>query len=61
MKFDIEYINPMNNPGTCYAVEADTPEEACVRTPYLLAASSQWYPDQFTVLSAKISIYEEKK
>lgn len=60
MRFDIEYINPLNNPGIIYAIEADCPQQACNQAPYWLAASSQWRPDQFTVISAKISMYEDK-
>lgn len=59
MKYDIEYVNPLNNLGIMYAVVANSPQEACDIAPYWLAASSHWRPDQFTVLSAKISIYED--
>lgn len=61
MKYDVEFINPMGNGGIHYAVIADSPEEAIEKSPHLLAASSQWRPDQFTILSAKISIYEEQQ
>lgn len=61
MKFDVEYINPLGNPGTHYAVEAFSIEEAEQISPEYLAASSQWRPEQFKIISAKISIYEENK
>lgn len=61
MKYDIEFINPMGSPGIHYALEADTPEEAAEQSPHWLASSSQWRPDQFTVTSVKVSIYEENK
>lgn len=61
MKYDVEYFNPMGNPGVMYALEADSPQEACNAAPHWLAASSQWRPDQFTVTSAKISIYEDNR
>lgn len=59
MKFDITFNNPMGNPGILYKIEADTPEEACGQAPHLLAASSQWHPEQFTVLTAKLSKHED--
>lgn len=58
MKYDIEFINPLGNPGTHYGLEADSPEDAAAQSPYWLAAASQWRPDQFTVTSVKLSIYE---
>lgn len=58
MKYDINFINPLGNPGVHYALEASSPQEACDQSPYWLAVSSHWRPDQFTILSAKISIYE---
>lgn len=61
MKYDIEFINPMGNPGTLYALEADSPEDAAAQSPHWLAASSQWRPDQFKVTSVKVSIYEDAK
>lgn len=60
MKYDIEYINPMGSSGVMYALEANSPREACDQAPYWLASSSQWRPDQFTIVAAKISIYEDK-
>lgn len=59
MKYDINFINPMGHPGTHYALEADSPEEAANQSPQWLAASSQWRPDQFKVVSVEKSIYEE--
>lgn len=59
MKYDIDYINPMGNPGVHYALEANSAEEAAQQSPHWLAASSQWRPDQFQVTAVRISIYEE--
>lgn len=58
MKYDIHFINPVGNPGTHYALEADSPEEAAEQSPHWLAASSQWRPDQFKVISVEESVYE---
>lgn len=55
--YDVEYINPLDNPGVLYAVIADTPEQAALEAPYRLAVNTHWLPEQFTVVSVKISIY----
>lgn len=61
IKFDVECINPLNHQEIFYGFEAESPQEACDQVPYWLAVSSQWKPDQFKVISAKLSIQEEKK
>jgi hypothetical protein len=61
MKYDLEFINPLGNPGTHYAFEAETIEEAETLSPHWLSASSQWRPEQFKIVSVKKSIYEENK
>lgn len=61
MKYDLEFINPLGNTGTHYAFEAESPEEALAASPHWLAASSQWRPDQFKIVSIKQSIYNEKE
>lgn len=58
--FDVDYTNPLNNPGTLYAIIADGPEDAARQTPYRLAASSQWRPNQFKVLAVRVSIYSDQ-
>lgn len=59
MRFDVNLINPLGGDELMYAVIADSPEQAMQTAPILLSSSSQWRPDQFTVTSAKISIYED--
>lgn len=59
IKFDLTYIGPTDVIGTYYAFLANSPEEAISQAPYWLAACSQWRPDQFKIISAKISIYED--
>lgn len=59
MLFDVELKNPRGNPETMFAVAADSVEEVFTKAPELLASSSQWRPDQFEVLSVRISIYEK--
>lgn len=60
IKFDIEFINPMGNAGVLYEISASSPQEAIEKAPQMLAASSQWRPDQFIIISVKISKHEVK-
>lgn len=59
MKYDIHFINPMDSVGIHYALEADCAETAAKISPHMLAASSQWLPEQFKVIKVEKSIYEE--
>ena len=54
-KFDVEFLNPKNNPGTLAAFLAEDEEDAKTRAPIALAASSQWHPEEFTILAVKPS------
>ena len=59
MKFDVELISPSGFKETHYAVVANTPEEAAIISPILLTISSSWKPEDFKVISVKISQYED--
>lgn len=60
-RYDIDFINPMGNPGTHYAFEAESEEQAREQSPHWLAASSQWRPDQFKVTAVRPSIYQKQE
>lgn len=60
MRFDIEYLNPKNNPGTLYAIKCENEEEAALLAPILITASSQWKPEDIKIISVKKSIYAEQ-
>lgn len=55
LHFDVEFINPLGYPGTLVALCSDSVEKALSEAPFWLSASSQWRPDQFKVVSAKLS------
>lgn len=59
MKFDVSYINPLGNPGTFMEFPCESVEEVVRLTPFWLAASSQWSPEQFKVVSVKLSSNQE--
>lgn len=59
MRFDINLINPLGGKELMYAVVADSPEQAMKIAPVLLSSGSHWRPEQYSVVSAKISIYED--
>ena len=59
MLFDVDFINPLGNPGTIYAIRAVAPEDAIAEAPEVLAVSSQWRPDQFQVVEVRLSIYSK--
>lgn len=54
-RFDVDFINPRGNPGTFMGLEAVSVEEALERTPHMLAASSQWKPEQFKIACVRLS------
>lgn len=53
--YDIEFTNPMGWPGTLHSLEANSEEDAIKNAPIMLSASSQYTPDQFKIVSVKLS------
>ena len=52
--FDVKYRTKIGVVGMHYAVEAETADEACTKTPVMLSYNSP-FPEDFTVLGVEES------